>query len=37
MEIDHLAFVSQLDGPELNPAEAFHLNELLQVNAVGTP
>jgi len=37
MELDHLAFVIQSDGAELEFAESLDLNNLLQVNAVGTP
>jgi len=37
MEFDHLAFVIQPDGAELELAESCDFNYLFQMNAVGTP
>ncbi len=37
MKFDHLAFVIQTDGAEFEFAETLDFNNLLQVNAVGTP
>jgi hypothetical protein len=37
VEFDHPAFVIQPDGTELEFAESLNLNNLLKVNAVGTP
>jgi hypothetical protein len=37
MELDHLALVIEPDGAELKFAESCDFNNLLQMNAVGTP